>query len=416
MPVCFVIFGITGDLSQTKLIPSIFNLYRKGALPKNFKVVGYSRRDISPQDFNTYIQKIVGKNDKKFLKHFIYVQGQFNRAANYGKLSAALSKIDESEFKECSNKLFYLAVPPKWYGLISKHLSASGLTIPCGGKLGWTRILVEKPFGHDITTARKLNLELAKLFREEQIFRIDHYLGKEAYRKILDFRFVSGKLERFWNHKYIERVEIDLLEKKGVGRRAAFYDQVGALRDVGQNHMLQMLALVAMKRPRSFKAEDIRKERAGILENIEIFNQSELKKNVHRGQYQGYREEKGVARNSQTETFFDLNLKLRDKNWRGVSFRLRSGKALKENKVEIRIYFKEGLKNINFNYSHQDKRNSADAYENVLMDCVSGDQTIFTSTKEVEAAWKFITPILKKWKKLPLIIYTQGTLNDKLVT
>ena len=409
MPVCFVIFGITGDLSRSKLIPAIFNLYKRRQLPNKFKVVGYSRRDIAPADFRNYVKEIIGKDDRKFLDHFTYVQGQFDPAADYRKLSAALSAVDDLEFGECSHKLFYLAVPPIHYGLIAKRLSASGLTIPCGGRTGWTRVLIEKPFGRDITTARKLNLELAKLFKEEQIFRIDHYLGKAASQKILDFRFAGGSREKNWNNKYIERLEIDLLEKEGVKHRGAFYDEIGALRDVGQNHILQMLALTTMRRPRSLSSGAIRAERAKILESLRPFKPGELKEVVRRGQYEGYRKEEGVDHGSQTETFFDMTVELMNKNWKGVPIKLRSGKGLPENRVEARVYFKRILKPVKFDYRHQGK-NRMDAYEKVLLDCVRGDQTIFTSTREVEAAWEFITPILRLWKKLPLTVYQRGTM------
>jgi glucose-6-phosphate 1-dehydrogenase len=405
MPVCFVIFGITGDLAKTKLIPAIYQLYLKGLLPKKFKIIGFSRRDIPLTDFHRYIAKIIGQNDTKFLKRFIYVQGQFNYQADYKKLGEELSKIDDLEFKECSHKLFYLAVPPIWYGPIAERLSRSGLTIPCGGKKGWTRILVEKPFGKDIKTARKLNLKLGNLFKEEQIFRIDHYLAKETSQKILDFRFKSGKLEKYWNNKYIEGVKIELLEKEGVKDRGAFYDRIGALRDVGQNHLLQMLALTAMNRPRSFQAKSIRNERAKVLENILPISKRNMAKYVSRGQYKKYKKEKGVKKDSTTETYFKMTIHLKNPRWRNVAFQLESGKAMPRDRSSVKIIFKNSQKPVNFDYHGRPKSKFMDAYEKVLFDCVRGDHTIFNSTREVEAAWEFITPILKNWWMLPLDMY-----------
>lgn len=408
MPACFVIFGITGDLAQKKLLPALFQLYKHGKLPNKFKVVGYSRRQIRRREFVAYLKKslknvgkIAPKDFSNFASHIIYIQGHFEPLGDYKRLGSTLSSIDEIEFKECSNKLFYLAVPPKWYGLIATNLSNSGLTIPCGGKDGWTRVLIEKPFGKDIETSRKLNLLLGKLFKEEQIYRIDHYLGKEASSKILDFRFKKGKWEKYWNDKYIKQIEVRLLESKDINHRGAFYDQIGALRDVGQNHLLQMLALTVMEKPQTYQPNEIRKLRAAVLKKVKKPSK------IIRAQYQGYLKEKGVSPRSQTETYFRLETKLDFPRWRKTKVILESGKALSESQVEVRVIFKNKLKPVVFDYT-KIRTQSADAYEKVLLDCVLGDQTIFNSTEEVEAAWCFITPILRNQKKFDLKSYSKG--------
>jgi glucose-6-phosphate 1-dehydrogenase len=334
-------------------------------------------------------------------------------------------------------------VPPHFYETILDRLSESGLTIPCGGDQGWTRVLVEKPFGSDIATAKKLDKKLADLFTEEQIFRIDHYLAKEALQNIVTFRFANSLFEPLWNAKYIDKVHIKLLEKEGIEGRGEFYDSIGALKDVGQNHILQILAIIAMKRPKSFTAVDIRKERAKILRALKGMSTKDVLKFGCRGQYDGYIGERGVNAVSQTETYFRLETHIADSRWKGVPFFLESGKCLAETKSEIDIYFKnthaadqnvltfriqpdEGIK-IRFwvktpgfsmeavpkvlKFKYADSPSIAtlpDAYERVLYDAIVGDQTLFTSTDEVMAAWKFITPISTALPSLSLTLYKKG--------
>jgi glucose-6-phosphate 1-dehydrogenase len=380
---------------------------------------------------------------KHFLDHIVYQEGNFQAEESYVTLSARLKSIDDT-FHQCSNKIFHLAVPPHFYETMLDRLAESGLTIPCGGELGWTRVLVEKPFGSDISTARKLDKKLADLFSEEQIFRIDHYLAKEALQNILTFRFANALFEPIWNGKYIDKVHIKLLEKEGIEGRGEFYDSIGALKDVGQNHILQILALIAMERPKSLTAFGIRRERAKVLRALKGMSNRDILKSGCRGQYEGYIQEHGVNGISQTETYFRLETHLADSRWKGVPFYLESGKCMAETKSEIDIYFKnthsadqniltfriqpdEGIK-IRFwvktpgfsmntepkvlKFKYADSPSIAilpDAYERVLYDAIIGDQTLFTSTDEVMAAWKFITPISVALPTLPLILYKKGT-------
>lgn len=458
-PTIFVIFGITGDLSGRKLLPSLLNLYVNKRLPMKFSIVGFSRRSFTREEFREYIRGHIKvkpgqyheEDIKHFLDHMYYEQGLFDSTPSYANLSLRLNLIDDS-FGQCSNKLFHLAVAPHFYETILEYLSRSGLTIPCSDGEGWTRVLVEKPFGNDIEGARSLDKKLGKLFKEEQIFRIDHYLAKEALQNILSFRFSNTLFEPLWNSKYIDAVHIKLLEKNEMEGRGEFYDKLGALKDVGQNHILQMLALVAMERPENLDALSIRKERAKIINKIEQIDPKKMLENIVRSQYNGYTQEKGVKANSNTETYFRIETYIDSQRWKDIPFYLESGKAQKENKSEIDIYFKndikgdrddnpdnqniltfriqpdEGIKirffvktpgfnmevepkTLKFKYS--DSRSLQilpDAYERVLYDAIVGDQTLFTSTDEVIAAWKFITSIINNWNKVPLTIYEKGNI------
>lgn len=450
-PTIFIIFGITGDLAGRKLLPSLLNLYVKKLLPQKFAIVGFSRRPFSREEFREFIRghmqvrpgEYHEEDVKHFLDHMYYEQGLFDNPTSYANLSMRLNLLDEG-FNQCSNKLFHLAVAPTFYETILEHLSNSGLTIPCGGDEGWTRVLVEKPFGHNIETAKKLDKRLGDLFEEDQIFRIDHYLAKEALQNILAFRFSNTIFEPLWNHDHIEAVHIKLLEKVDVAGRGAFYDDVGALKDVGQNHILQMLALVAMEPPEQFDAQSIRKERAKLLGRLRQHQPKKIADQIIRGQYEGYANEKGVKRNSRTETYFRVETFIDSPRWKNVPFYLESGKALAESKAEIDIYFKnesdperqniltfriqpdEGIKirffvktpgfgmkvepkTLKFKYSDVPHfQELPDAYERVLYDAIVGDQTLFTSTDEVMYAWKFITNIVNSWNQLPLITYKKG--------
>ena len=457
-PTIFIILGVTGDLAQSKLLPALLSLYVKKQLPNTFSIVGFSRRHLSREDFRAFVRETMDvepgqyheEEIKHFLDHVVYHEGNFEREESYTALAARLKSIDDT-FHQCSNKIFHLAVPPHFYETILDHLANSGLTIPCGGDQGWTRVLVEKPFGSDIGTAKKLDKKLGDLFTEEQIFRIDHYLAKEALQNIITFRFANALFEPLWNAAYIDKVHIKLLEKEGIEGRGEFYDSIGALKDVGQNHILQILAIIAMKRPKSFTATDIRKERAQVLRALKGMSTKDVLKFGCRGQYDGYIGERGVSAVSQTETYFRLETYIADSRWKDVPFYLESGKCLAETKSEIDIYFKnthaadfgnvatlrrnvltfriqpdEGIK-IRFlvktpgfsmeavpkvlKFKYADSPSIAilpDAYERVLYDAIVGDQTLFTSTDEVMAAWKFITPISAALSSLPLTLYKKG--------
>lgn len=270
-PVTFVIFGATGDLARTKLFPALFNLLTKGKLPEKYSIIGFSRRDWSNSDFQTYVSEILVKNrtalDSKIFDNFInslsYIKGDFTVPDDYNRVAEIIAKID-IEREICSDRLLYLAAPPEIYEFILNGIDKSGLAIPCGGDKGWARVLIEKPFGTDTKMAERLEKLLSKWFKEEQIFRIDHYLAKETIQNILTFRFSNTIFEPVWNRKFIESIHIFLSEEKGIGTRGAFYDGLGALRDVGQNHLLQMVALVTMENPGEFNAKLVRKNRADI--------------------------------------------------------------------------------------------------------------------------------------------------------
>lgn len=459
-PTIITIFGATGDLATRKLIPALFDLFQNGYLPFSFKVIGVSRRALSYEDYreiakNSIIERAVAlKEDmlEEFLARISYTQGTFDDEESYAQLKEVL-EAEEELFGQCTNKLFYLAVPPVYYKGIFEKLAASELTKPCSDETGWTRILVEKPFGNDIATAQELDQVLGRLFKEEQIFRIDHYLAKETLQDILMFRFSNMLFEPLWNKDYIERVELTLSEKKGADGRGAFYDGIGALRDVGQNHLLQMLAFIAMEDPVELDAARIRTERARVLQALKPITADTVDASLVRGQYEGYLEVPAVDPASQTETFFRIKTFIDNERWQGVPFYLESGKALKEDKTEIKIYFKKttsclcppgaehhhqnmltfriqpdekisilfwakkpGLsldlepKELSFSYRNTlEGSRLADAYEKVLFDGIAGDQILFASTEEVSAAWEFITPILELWKKTQLHTYQKGT-------
>jgi glucose-6-phosphate 1-dehydrogenase len=451
-PTIFVIFGITGDLAARKLLPALIALYSKRLLPPRFAVIGFSRRSFTREEFREYIRERLNirpgefkeEDVKHFLDHMSYEQGFFDSAAAYVRLSEKLQSIDD-RWGQCSNKLFHLSVPPTLYEGILTHLSTSKLTVPCADETGWTRILIEKPFGNNTETARSLDKLLGRLFREEQIFRIDHYLAKEALQNIVAFRFTNSIFEPVWKKGFIDKVHIKLYEKDGIEGRGAFYDPIGALRDVGQNHMLQMLALIAMNEPRSFASADIRRERARVLTAMKKFTRRELKQYIVRGQYAGYRAERGVLPQSTTETYFRIRAFVKTARWKGVPFYLESGKCLTDSKTEIDIYFKnrkdqtedniltfriqpdEGIKikffvktpgygfavepkTLKFKYAETASFGEIpDDYERLIRDAVIGDQTLFASTDEIMASWKFVTPILENWEKLPLVEYAKGS-------
>ncbi|MFA6314898.1 MAG: glucose-6-phosphate dehydrogenase [Candidatus Paceibacterota bacterium] len=459
-PTIFVIFGITGDLAARKLLPALIALYAKRMLPPRFAIVGFSRRAFGRDEFREYLRSRLNvrpgqfneEDIKHFLDHITYEQGFFDALPAYERLYQRLQAID-ARWGQCSNKIFHLSVPPKLYEGILTNLANSKLTVPCDDLSGWTRVLIEKPFGYDIDTARSLDRLLGKLFDEKQIFRIDHYLAKESLQNILAFRFKNPIFEPMWHKKHIDKIHIKLYEQEGVALRGEFYDQLGALTDVGQNHILQMLALIAMEKPKSFGADDIRKERTRVLKSLNTIRKGELKSRITRGQYIGYLSEPGVEPMSQTETYFRIRASLSGARWRGVQFFLESGKALAESKAEIDVYFKntekrtkidEDLsikqniltfriqpdecikikflvktpgygfdvepKTLKFNYSDAISfRDIPNDYEKLIHDAFLGDQTLFASTDEIMASWQFVTPILENWKDLPLTRYEKGT-------
>lgn len=435
-PTILVVFGATGDLFRKKLAPALLNLFALGELPKSFLVVAFSRRTWDDDGFRKFLREVLGEKlentqtdtREKFLASFCYIEGDLGNLESFKKVAGLLGRLDE-EVNVCANKLFYLATPPTFYETILKNISESGLAIPCapgksGEETGWTRILIEKPFGSDLENARRIDLMLGKLFSENQIFRIDHYLAKETLKNILAFRFSDGAFKSLWSREHIEKVEIRLFEKEGIGSRGLFYDALGALRDVGQNHALQMLALIAMVEPEEFTETHIRHNRAQVFKNLELWPSDS---GPFRAQYEGFCEEPGVASDSQTETYFKFQLALPTARWRGVPFIIEAGKSLPDSKGEIVVHFKkdhgalcppealcENGKTIIFRINSKGYpwKGTLGAYEKVLVDAILGDQTLFTSTDEVVAEWNIIMPILEAWQKVPLVKYAKGTMPE----
>lgn len=465
IPTVIIVFGATGDLMAKKIVPSLFHLYKGGRLPKLLHIIGFSRRDIDEKGFTDLVLSFLknheeinskDKDVEKFFSLFSYRKGDFGELKSYRQLSEVLGRVD-NKWNACSNKLFYLAVPPQYYGPIFENLSASGLTIPCSPEEGWTRVLVEKPFGNDLSTSENLDILLGKLFKEEQVYRIDHYLAKEMLQNILSFRFSNTLFEQSWNNKYIEKIEIRLLEKNGVEKRGIFYDGLGALRDVGQNHLLQMLALITMDNPVVFDSENVRQKRAEVLESLEPLTSDLIKKETFRAQHEGYRKIEHVKPNSITETYFKVKARLNSARWQGVPIILESGKKMPEQIKEIIVTFrhrtpcmcpkgkhfsnkivfqlepeekiqifltakKPGLemeiemKVFDFVYRQKAGRGQyVEEYEKLLLDAIEGNQLLFASTKEIRSMWRYIDPVIGSWddNKVPLHFYKPD--SDKIL-
>lgn len=464
LPTILVIFGATGDLTRRKLIPALFRLYQDKALPEFMHIVGFARRTISDADFQAYVVEVLTHPGSdatvvdQFSHMFSYRAGDFTDPNAFEGLAELLGKQD-SQWRTCANKLFHLAVAPEHYEGILNNLSASGLTASCGPEEGWTRVLVEKPFGKDLETSQALDGLLAKLFLEEQIYRIDHYLGKDTVQNILAFRFSNTFLDPAWDARSIASITITLHEAITIEGRGAFYDGIGALRDVGQNHMLQLLALFTMDNPGEFDALSIREARARILESLETMDAQDIARSTMRAQYEGYGQEEGVASQSQTETFFRIESRLNLSKWRGVPIVLQSGKALEKSVVEVVVEFRhhtpclcpsdqhftntlryevqphEGItmsfwakkpgnemvveeKSFSFDYEKAFSGSEfLDAYAKLMLDAIEGNQTSFVSTEEITASWKFIDPIVRAWNEnaVPLLSYSKGTSPETII-
>lgn len=460
MPTLLIILGATGDLMKKKIVPALFNLYSNNHLPKMFHVIGLSRRDLSDTSFRDSLRDILEAHGKKdydaFIRLWTYHKGIFEDLADYHLLARKLGYYDR-EWKTCSSKLFYVAAPPKYYKPILDNLHQSGLTIPCSPQEGFTRLLIEKPLGEDQATAARLEGMLSKLFKEEQIYRIDHYLAKEMLQNILNFRFSNSLFSGTWSNKHIEKVRIRLWETLGVEKRGFFYDGIGALRDVGQNHLLQMLALTAMDHPGSFATEAIRSQRVKLLKTLRAPTLEEIRKSTYRAQYDNYHAIAGVKDGSRTETYFKVIAYLNHPRWQGVPFILESGKRLKEVRKEIIITFKHpdpcfcppgsdhklknrisfqlepnegisvdllskklglysGINGRNFQFLIREKGKKpqyVEEYEKLLLDSIIGDQTLFIRSDEVGPMWSFIDPIISAWKNNAVPLKTYGQDTDK---
>ena len=462
-----VIFGATGDLTARKLMPALYNLCAENILPERFFVAGVARRKFSCEDFRSLMREAVVKFSRtkktethiwqKLAKNLFYQDGYFEDEETYRKIIVLLSAFDK-EIGACVTRFFYLATPPQNYSVILSHLEGSKLSEGCGqGSSKWTRIMIEKPFGRDLATAKKLEEQLSATFTERQIYRIDHYLAKETIQNILAFRFANNLFKPIWNKDYIDNIQITLAEANGAGNRGKFYDGVGALRDVAQNHLMAMLAYITMEEPKSFAASDTRAERVKVLQAIRCIEPGEVEQMVVRGQYgkalindkklAGYREEKDVDPASSTETYVAFKLFIDNDRWRNMPFYLRTGKRLKSSAVSIDIQFKnpksqlfsayrfpkeahantlririqpkEGINfrffakspglspeltpvNMDFSYEQSFKREMIDSYEKILIDSMTGDQTLFATNSGFRATWEFITKIMKGWKKMPV--------------
>ena len=463
-PCIVVIFGASGDLTKRKLLPALYHLEQSGLLPADFAVVGVARRPLEQSfapDMKDGILSGGGveSDDAKldpFVKRIQYHAMNFDDAAGYDSLKQVLADMD-TKFGTKGNRLFYLATAPEYFSDIIKYLGDHCMAKPrdCGDGDNWVRIIIEKPFGHDLESAKALNNEVNKVFDEDQIFRIDHYLGKETVQNILVFRFANGIFENVWNRNYIDHVEITAAESIGIEGRGPFYETAGALRDVVQNHVMELLSFVAMEPPVSFEASAVRAEKVKVWKAIQPIHPAD----TVRGQYGpgtvdgkqvvGYRQEDRVHPRSQTETYAALRLEIENWRWAGVPFYIRAGKRLAKRVTEITIQFKlpplllfkdaegkggEGIRpnvlsmriqpdegitlqfgakvpgptmtiskvNMDFSYAEAFGKSSANGYERLLLDAMLGDATLFAHRDGVEATWSLITPILKAWANDPI--------------
>lgn len=488
-PCCLIIFGATGDLTHRKLIPALFSLETQGLLPAHMKIVGFARREYSDHSYRDELQESLEQFAPdlwkeshaawaKFSKRVVFHRSDFDNTQGFTWLKERLDKFDQTE-GTAGNRIFYLATPPSTYSTVIHQLGHVGLVKTGDEKdsSGFTRIIVEKPFGSDLKSAKELNHELKHVFDEDQIYRIDHYLGKETVQNIFVFRFANALFEPLWNSRYVDNIQITVAETVGVEQRAGYFDHAGEMRDMVQSHALQMLALVAMEPPNTLGANDLRDEKVKVLRAIKPITKDDCKSCVVRGQYgageingtkvPAYRDEPNVPKDSVTESFVALKLEVQNWRWSGVPIYLRAGKRMPERVTEINITFKdvppillstlecpktepnvitirvqpnEGISmrlgakppgqrtrvepvDMNFTYGTSFGQRIHDAYERLLMDAMLGDAALFTRDDEVEAEWGLITPILEMWAETPapeLPNYAAGTWGpedaDELVT
>ena len=443
---CIVIFGASGDLTHRKLIPALYNLFKFGRLNK-FSVLGVARSELNDETFREKMREALLETEETtpetldaFCSHLYYQAVNTSDAADYGKLVPRLEEL-HTKYQTNGNTLYYMSTPPSLYGVIPECLAAHGLNTE---QDGWKRIIVEKPFGYDEKTAQELDVQIHRFFEEHQIYRIDHYLGKETVQNLLVLRFSNGLFEPLWNRNYIDYVEITGAEAIGVEERGGYYDGSGAMRDMFQNHLLQVLAMVAMEPPAIINANSMRDEVAKVMHSLRPLTQDDVEHNLVLGQYttaeidgkevKGYLQEKGVPANSRTETFMALRCEIENWRWAGVPFYVRTGKRLPARVTEIVIHFKTtphpvfsqnapenkliiriqpdeaismrfGLKkpgagfeakevSMDFRYADLADEQVLTAYERLLLDAMKGDATLFARTDAVHAAWKFVQPIL----------------------
>lgn len=456
-PTIIVIFGATGDLTWRKLVPAIYNLYLDKWIPEKFSMVGVGHGNMSENKFRQHLHEGVdefsrrGKSKKKewdaFMQCLTYHKGEIMDNSTYVSLDKRIKDL-EKKWKAPANRIFYMAVPPMYFEQIATKISKSGLA----KNKELSRVVIEKPFGHDLDSAVKLNTLLHKLYDERQIYRIDHYLGKETVQNILAFRFANALFEPIWNRNYIDHVQITVAEQIGVENRGNYYETAGALRDMIQNHLLQLLCFMAMEPPVSFDADELRNKKVDVLNALRKFKPQEVNKLAVRGQYgagwiegkkvKGYREEPDVNKNSNKETFAAVKFFIDNWRWQGVPFYLRTGKRLNETLSVITIQFrpvphesfpfnatqnwepnrltlniqpsmniglsfqakKPGLEmlidpvEMVFDYSDKYTSGTPEAYETLLLDIMQGDATLFMRADQVEAAWRILMPIINSWE------------------
>lgn len=476
-PLILAIFGASGDLARRKLLPAIFDLFKRGYLPENFVILGISRSALSDDAFrdkvfleNEFIELTEESDATKtsFAQRLFYQPIDTNSASDYALVRERLDSLGQT-FHTGGNIIFYLSTPPVLYDKIPRFLAEQNLNREDGA---YRRLVIEKPFGYDLASARALNLSLKENFTEDQIYRIDHYLGKETVQNLLVTRFANGIFEPLWNRNYVHHVEITNAENIGVGSRGGYYDTSGALRDMLQNHLMQVVAHVAMEPPISPDANSIRKEKSKLFESLRPIAESDIAKYTVRGQYtaskmlgesvKGYREEEGVPPDSKTETFAAVKFYIDNWRWSGVPFYARTGKRLPTKVTEVSITFKqpphtlfrrqqdvfengfnrlvvriqpdEGLllnfgmkvpgegfqvKNVgmDFHYSDLASNGVPEAYERLLLDCMRGDATLYAHGDSVEYSWEFVEPILDAWKNdpdIPIYGYPSGTWGPEI--
>lgn len=472
-PCSIVIFGASGDLTERKLIPALYHLFKEKQLPPAFRIIGIARREKTDESFRAELRAALGQFSRTqpvddaawsaFAAHVVYCVGDLTDPAAYQKLEQRLTAFDHPALR--NNLLFYLAISPSQFGAAVEHLHQAGL-LQRHPTTGWQRIVVEKPFGHDLASAHTLNGELTRYAHENQVFRIDHYLGKETVQNILMFRFSNSIFERLWNRESVDHVQITVSEKHSVGGRGGYYEEAGAMRDMVQNHILQVLALVAMEPPVSLEAESIRDEKVKLLKSIRPLTREDVARQVVRGQYfagvmdgqpqPGYRQEPKVQPDSNVETYVAMKLLIDNWRWAGVPFYLRTGKCLPLGASEVRIQFRptpnvlfaavcgskldpnaltlrlqpnEGISirfngkvpgtqvgvrpvRMHFSYDSEFGAYTPEAYERLLLEAVAGDATLFIRRDEVETAWNIVDSIRQGWEGKPLSnreFYAAGT-------
>ena len=454
-PCGLVIFGVTGDLSRRKLMPAVYDLANRGLLPPGFSLVGFARRDWADQDFGQVVYQAVKEHARtpfrqtvwdRLAEGFRFVPGTFDDDDAFDRLAQTVYDLDRVRGTG-GNHAFYLSIPPSLFPQVCKQLARSGLSAQHGDQ--WRRVVIEKPFGHDLDTACELNAIVNEVFPEESVFRIDHYLGKETVQNILALRFANQLFEPIWNSNYVDHVQITMAEDIGLGGRAGYYDGIGAARDVIQNHLLQLLALTAMEEPVSFHPRDLRAEKIKVLSATRLAQP--VSETTARGQYTGgwqggqkvpgLLEEEGFAKNSTTETFAAIALEIDTRRWAGVPYFLRTGKRLGRRVTEVAVVFKraphlpfdstateelgqnalvvrvqpdEGVTmrfgskvpgtamevrdvTMDFNYGHAFTESSPEAYERLLLDVLLGEPSLFPTNTEVELCWQILDPVLEHW-------------------